>query len=485
MILFLVPALPLLAAIVAAFPRSDRYLALVTFIAALCATTTSFAIAMGVAQRGTLTALPHWVALDALSAVLLCVITAVTTLAALFSWGYISSTANATVFPPRIYYANFNLFVVSMLLIPLMLEPGLAWIAVELTTLLSIFLVAFENTRGALEAAWKYMTITLLGATMAVLGFLVLFWAMKAAHADDFTWSGLRAQASAMPAPLLEVGFLLILVGFGAKVGLVPLHTWLPDAHSQAPSPVCALLSGIETTVVLYVILRLLPIVRATPLVHASLWAIIFGLISTGVAAFLIMQTHDYKRLFAFSTVEHMGFILTAAAIGGSLAAYGTIWQIVNHAFTKSFCFYAAGAVLLLTGSREVSAVRGLIERSRLSGTALLVGALAIAGAPPFAVFSSELVVLRAGFARGEYVTTGMLALFIVIAFFGMLSQVNRMVFGTPSATASPSAVRAYALPLPCTISLVIAAIPVLALGLIMPHPVHELLAQAALGLSR
>ncbi len=485
MILFVIPAFPLLAALLGAFPRCERYLPQATFIAALASTIVSLYIAAGIAAHGVLIAFPHWVAVDALSAVLLCVITAVTTLAALFSWGYVGTFGHETAFSSRVYYANFNLFVVSMLLIPVVVEPGLAWIAVELTTLLSIFLVAFENTRGALEAAWKYMTITLLGATIAVLGFLVFFWAMKAAHASDFTWDGLRAVAGTMPAPLLQVGFLLVLVGFGAKVGLVPLHTWLPDAHSQAPSPVCALLSGIETTVVLYVILRLLPIVRETPLVHASLWAVIFGLVSVGVAAFLIVQTHDYKRLFAFSTVEHMGIILTAAAIGGSLAAYGTIWQIVNHAFTKSFCFYAAGAVLMLSGSREITAVRGLVERSRIAGVALLLGALAIAGAPPFAVFSSELDVLKAGLARGQYVTTSLLALFIIIAFVGMLAQVNRMVFGlAPVANHGRTPSRAR-LPLACTVSLVIGAIPAVALGLVMPQPLHALLQQAAAGLAQ
>ena len=134
-------------------------------------------------------------------------------------------------------------------------------------------------------------------------------------------------------------------MGFGAKVGLVPLHTWLPDAHSQAPTPVCALLSGVETTAVLYVILRLLPVLRSVPGNHADTWAIVFGLISAGTAAFLLVRVQDYKRLFAFSTVENMGIILAAAGLGGASSQLGTTMQLISHAVTKSFCFYAAGAV--------------------------------------------------------------------------------------------------------------------------------------------
>ena len=219
------------------------------------------------------------------------------------------------------------------------------------------------------------------------------------------------------------------------------MHTWLPDAHSQAPSPVCALLSGIETTSILYVILRLFPVMQAVPGAHAETWALVLGLISVGTAAFLLLQVKDYKRLFAFSTVEHMGIILAAIGLGGSAADYGAMQQIVSHSVTKSFCFFAAGAALLATGTREIAAVRGLIRRSPLAGAALIFGGLAIAGAPPLAVFLSEFTILKAGLAQGQYVATGLLAMFIVIAFFGVMAHLNRMVFGAPArapASAAP-----------------------------------------------
>ena len=245
-------------------------------------------------------------------------------------------------------------------------EPTLVWIVVELTTLCSALFVSFDNTHAALEAAWKYVLLSLMGAGMALFGFLVLFAAMQAAGGGTYTWAGLVAAAPQMPPALLQTAFVLILIGLGTKVGLVPMHTWLPDAHSQAPSPVCALLSGVETTAILYVILRLFPVMQAAPHSHAETWAIILGLISVGAAAFLLLQVRDYKRMFAFSTVEHMGIILTAVGLGTSAAGYGAMQQIVAHSVTKSFCFFAAGAALIgrgHTGDRRGARVDSPVSR--------------------------------------------------------------------------------------------------------------------------
>jgi hydrogenase-4 component F len=257
------------------------------------------------------------------------------------------------------------------------------------------------------------------------------------------------------------------------------MHTWLPDAHSQAPSPVCALLSGVETTAVLYVVLRLLSLL---PQQRQQAWALVFGLVSVGVASFLLLQVRDYKRLFAFSTVEHMGIVLAAVGLGASAGRYAAMAQIVNHSITKSFCFFAAGAVLLAVETREIAAVRGLLRTSPAAAVALLFGGLAIAGAPPLAVFMSEFSILRAGLAQGHYVATGLLALFIAVAFFGVLLHINRMVFGA-SATTAPS--ENFRLPFSCGLTLVLAAVPVLVLGLYMPQSLHDLLALAATALAK
>lgn len=431
----------------------------------------------------------RWIAVDGLSALILLLIALIGTTAAIYSVGYMAH-GDLKLGKLRLYYANYNLFIFSMLAIPVLAEPTLVWIVVELTTLCSALLVSFENTREALEAAWKYVVLSLMGAGVALFGFLVLFAAMQAGGGGTYTWAGLVIAAPRMPPILLQTAFLLILIGLGTKVGLVPMHTWLPDAHSQAPSPVCALLSGVETTAILYVILRLFPVMQAVPGAHAETWALVLGLISVGFAAFLLLQVHDYKRLFAFSTVEHMGIILTAIGLGAS-ADYSAMQQIVSHSVTKSFCFFAAGATLLVVDTREIAAVRGLIRRSPVAGTALIFGGLAITGAPPLAVFLSEFSILKAGLVQGHYVATGLLAAFIVIAFFGVMVHLNRMVFGAPVDAASAqnhsglAKVGTFQLPFSCRLALILAAVPVLVLGVYVPKPLHDLLMMAAATLTR
>lgn len=474
-------ALPLAAAVLSCLPWR-RAASGVTLAASLAVLVVGVQLAGQVVCSGPVVAIPKWIAVDGLSALVLLLIAFVGATAAFFSWGYMSANSHE---PRRLrfYYANYNLFIFSMLAIPVSMEPTLVWIVVELTTVCSALLVCFENTREALEAAWKYVVLSLMGAAVALLGFLVLFAAMQAAGGAAYTWEGLVAAAPKMPAVLLQTAFVLILVGLGTKVGLVPMHTWLPDAHSQAPSPVCALLSGVETTAVLYVILRLFPVLKAAPTAHAEVWAVVFGLASVGVAAFLLLQVRDYKRMFAFSTVEHMGIILVAAGLGTSSAHYGALYQALNHTLTKSFCFFAAGAALLAVGTREIASVRGLIRTSPTAGASLLIGGLAIAGAPPFAVFLSEFSIIKAGLAEGRYLAMGLLVLFVAIGFFGIMLHVNRMVFGQSEAGETPAP--RSRLPASCVATLCVAALFVTALGLYLPEPLHQLLLLGASALER
>jgi len=484
--------LPLVATALVCIPVKKHWAAAVTVVSSLAVLILAGRLAWLASSGSFITValkagVLKWIAVDGLSALILLLIAFIGTTAAIFSVGYMAHE-NLEPGKLRLYYANYNLFVFSMLAIPLLAEPTLVWIVVELTTLCSALLVSFDNTREALEAAWKYVVLSLMGAGMALFGLLVLFAAMQASASDAaYTWNGLIAAAPTMPPVLLRTAFLLILIGLGTKVGLVPMHTWLPDAHSQAPSPVCALLSGIETTAILYVILRMFPVMKASHSSHAELWALVLGLISVGTAAFLLLQVRDYKRMFAFSTVEHMGIILTSVGLGVSAAAYGTMMQIVTHAVSKSFCFFAAGAVLMAAGTRDIAAVRGLIHRSPAAGIALVFGGLAITGAPPLAVFLSEFLILKAGLMQREYVATGLLALFIVIAFFGIMMHVNRMVFG-PAANENnsvPDQVETFHLPFSCRLALILAATPVLVLGVYIPKPLEDLLTQAAAALTK
>jgi hydrogenase-4 component F len=481
-ILLVILAVPLAAALLSCLPLGRRMAPAVTLTACTVVLAMVTAAAMRVAAGSSVVAIANWVAIDGLSALILLLVATIGSTAALFSWGYMAHEPSARHL--RRYYANYNLFVFAMLSVPMLAEPNLVWTGVELTTILSVYLIAFENTREALEAAWKYSVLTIMGGAIALLGFLALFAATRGQYpAGPYTWHTLIVLAPRVSPAVLATAFVLILVGFGAKVGLVPLHTWLPDAHSQAPSPICALLSGIKTTVILYVILRLVPVLNASGKVDVDGWAMIVGLFSVGIAAFLIIQVTDYKRLFAFSTVEHMGIILTAAGIGGAAGHYGAVYQILNHALTKSFCFLAAGAALLAVDTRQIAEVRGLIRTSPSAGVALLFGGIAIAGAPPLAVFLSEFSILRSGIAEQHYFATGLLAAFVVVAFFGILYHLNRMVFGQPASTTTHGV--PIRLPRTCVATLILAGAPIIILGVYMPQPLHRLLEMAADGLSR
>jgi hydrogenase-4 component F len=279
-----------------------------------------------------------------------------------------------------------------------------------------------------------------------------------------------------MAPALLLIAFVLWLVGFGAKAGLVPLHTWLPDAHSQAPAPICALLSGVETSGALYMLLRIAPALLANDgVVHPERWYLAAGLASVAVSAVLLLQVRDFKRLFAYSTIEHMGIVLAACGLGGGAHQLGTTYQFFAHAFTKSFCFYTAGLATIILGSQRITAGTGLIGRAPMTGWALLLGGIAIAGAPPFAIFVGEFEILRAGFLSHQYLASGLLTALVVLAFIAIMYQVTQVVFGEPTTPA-----RQRPAPVTCIVATAAAFVPVLVFGVYVPAPLQALIHQAA-----
>jgi hydrogenase-4 component F len=468
--------IPALASALSLSPFGRRFAAPITLIGAAIVLVLAIGVAIDAARTSRVDALGEWLTCDGLGALVLVLVALVGATAALFSWGYIKvRAAHAGPRKEQHYYALYNLFVMSLLAVPVLANVALIWVAVELTTLLSAFLVGFDDTPEALEAAWKYVVLTTLGAVLALLGFLILYWGSRVAGYESFTWVGLVGAAPRMPPALLWPAFLFILVGFGTKVGLVPMHTWLPDVYSQAPASICALLSGIEATTVLYVILRLLPVVGGVPALDARPWFIGFGLVSVAIATLLLIYVRDFKRMFAFSTVEHMGIILVAAGLGGAEAHLGAAYQMTGHAIAKSFCLFAAGVVAMTFRTQDIASVRGLIRFAPMSAIALTAGAFAIAGAPPFAVFISEILIFKAGIASGQYFTIGLLAFFVVVAFCAVMYHVNRMVFSAPG-----DDVAIPAPPLSCKITLALAAIPLVAIGIYVPALLQDLLRAAA-----
>ncbi|HEV2334785.1 MAG TPA: proton-conducting transporter membrane subunit, partial [Stellaceae bacterium] len=339
---------PAIASALSLSPLGQRLAAPVTLAATAIVLALAANLAATAAGVGHVDAAGGWLTCDGLSALVLVLVAFVGFAAALFSWGYFGARRfPATEAKLRQYYGLYNLFILAMLAVPILANAALVWIAVEMTTLIAAFLVGFEDTPEALEAAWKFVVLTTLGAVFALLGVLILYWGSRVAGSEPFTWAGLVRAAPHVPPALVWPAFLLILVGFGTKIGIVPMHTWMPDAYSQAPAPICALLSGVETTAALYVILRLLPVVGLAPGLDAGPWLIGFGLLSVAVATLLLVFVRDFKRLFAFSTVEQMGIILIATGLGGADAHLGAVYQMTGHAIAKSFAFFAVGATVL------------------------------------------------------------------------------------------------------------------------------------------
>ena len=468
-------AIPLLAALLCWLYPLRKAAWVITLASTWTVLPLAVLVAAQVLSGGRVVGVRGWIEADALSALVLTLVSLVAALASVFAGGYMRRREHDQ---SRLwwFYCNYNLFAFALLSVPALTEPNLVWVGVELITLFAVLLVGFEKTTGALEAAWKYAVLTMMGAPISLLGFFVLFWAYRSAGGGiPETWEGIRTLAPSMHPNLLKLSFLLVFVGFGAKAGLAPMHTWLPDAHSQAPSPVCAVLSGVKTTVPLYAILRFLSIILASPAARVGNWMIVLGLVSVAIAAFLLLQVRDYKRMFAYSTVEHMGIILTAAGLATRASDFGAVSQMMNHAITKSLCFYVAGAILLTLSTREIKSIRGLFRVSPFAGSALLLCALAIAGAPPFPIFLSEFSILSAGVRAGQYTAVAILASLIVIAFVAIMWHVNRMVFGRQ---ATEHLVES--LPMSCRFAVVVAALPVILLGVYIPVPVHDLLQLAA-----
>ncbi len=477
MIIIAIPLVPTLAALIALLTPRIQLIRLTTVLGTLATLVLSMIVAHEITQRIRLTVLPHWIGVGGLSSLILVLQGFVALTAALYSWGYMKRVTSLHPQRQQQFYVNLNLFLASLFMVPIFLQPALTWVAVELTTVLSVFLVGFDNTPRALEAAWKYAVITIMGATVAVLGIFLLLWGLLTLHVTIQTWDTLKTAAPHMPVVQLKLAFVLIFIGFGTKVGIVPMHTWLPDAHSQAPTPVCALLSGVEVSTILYVIMRLWPVFEQIPGGFAQNWALVFGLISVGTAAFLMIQVRDFKRLFAFSTVEQMGILLVGLGLGPA-GHYAMMYQLLTHAITKSLVFYSAGAVFLATSTLDIASVKGVIRSSPVAGTTLLFSGLAIAGAPPFAVFLSEFALFRASLMSRHIIVLVLLLVFVTLAFFGILRHLNHMIFGPPS---HPR----ITLPRSVIWTLVIGWIPVLVLGVYLPASVHHLLTLTTLALRR
>lgn len=336
----------------------------------------------------------------------------------------------------RLYHSMFQLFVFTMLVALTSNNLGILWVALEAATLATVLLVSLYRTPASLEAAWKYFILCGVGIAQALFGTILLYLAAARVVGEGSTallWTHLDAVKDQLEPSIVGIGFVFLLVGYGTKVGLAPLHNWLPDAHAEGPTPISAVLSGLLLNVALYAVVRFKVLVDGalgTPM--AGNLMMVFGLLSVVVAAFLLSRQKDAKRLFAYSSVEHMGIITFAFGMGGALANFAGLLHMTVHSLTKSAIFFAVGHAAQKAGSQAIDDIRGLAHMSPAVGWGLMVGTLAILGMPPFGVFAAEFMILSAAMREHPW-AAGVLLLALGVAFAAVFFKVQAMVFGEPS----------------------------------------------------
>jgi hydrogenase-4 component F len=336
---------------------------------------------------------------------------------------------------------------------------GLMWVAIELATLATVVMVGIYRTHEALEAAWKYFILASVGIAFALFGTILVYMAAQPVVGEGLpgmTWTVLVTRAAHFDPGLLNAAFVFLFLGYGTKVGLAPLHAWLPDAHAEGPTPISAVLSGLLLNVALYAILRFKMLMALNPGVIATgpLMATV-GLISVLFAAFMLYRRRDIKRLFAYSSIEHMGIIVFAFGLGGALANFAGLLQMTMHSLTKSAIFFTVGHVAQVKGTQRVSEIRGLTESHPMLGWLLVLGVIAIAGMPPLGIFTSEFLIVSSTFAREPLLAIA-LVLGLLVAFGALLLRLQGFAFGAPSEGRAP--VRASYLPIFAHLALVLIA---------------------------
>jgi len=379
-----------------------------------------------------------------------------------FSASYIAHEVEVGKLTParlRFYHAMYQVLMFAMNLALIANNIGLMWVAIELATLTTVLMVAVYRTAEALEAAWKYFILGSVGIALALFGTILVYVAAKPVVGEGLAgmvWTTLIANAHAFDPALLNLAFVFLMLGYGTKVGLAPLHAWLPDAHAEGPTPISAVLSGLLLNVALYAVLRFKMLLAANPAAVApGPLMVTLGLVSLIFAGFMLYRRRDIKRLFAYSSIEHMGIIAFAFGMGGPLANFAGLLHMTMHSLTKSAIFFTVGHIAQVKGTQRIADIRGLTVTHPILGWTLVAGVMAIAGLPPFGIFTSEFLVVSSTFARQPLLAIP-LVLGLIVALGALLARLQGLAFGEPSPGAAPT--RASYLPMIGHLALVLAA---------------------------
>jgi len=469
--------MPLIASAFMMLVRPRVWLEIIHALAALSGLAVGLMVAARVWRGDVPTAVGGLLRVDGLSALMVVVITLLGAIAALYGLGYIRVEYDDGHLPRvRGFFALFHLFIFTMLLAVTTDNLGIMWVAIEGTTLATAFLVNLHNTPRSLEAAYKYLILSSVGIALAFIGTALLYYAgISRAGEIAVNWTSLRAAASTLNPQVVRLAFAFILVGYGTKAGLAPMHTWLPDAHSEAPAPISALMSGVLLNVGLYALMRFKVVVDIAVGAHfTGPWLLGIGLLSLTVAAVFLVVPRNYKRMLAYSSVEHIGVICMGLGFGGYWGVLGALLHVINHALSKSLLFILSGNILLKYQTTDILRVRGLWRASPLTAAAFAAGTFALLGLPPFGPFMSEFLIFRAGVEAGPIWVVILGALLLAVVFAGMLGSVNQMLYGAPPEKVEHGDVLRWSLaPLVVNFALL------LVLGLTFPDTVAEALEQA------
>ena len=375
---------------------------------------------------------------DELSAIFVIIVGTLTLTAALFSFFYMKQELHMGHISEKMitrYYFLLQFFIVTMIFTLVVENLGLLWVAVEATTLISALLVAYYSNRSSIEAAWKYVMVCSVGIAMALLGTMLIYYAQVQAGATDvqpLSWIELRGDGTRFDPGLVRLAVVFIIIGYGTKAGLAPMHTWLPDAHSQAPTPVSGLLSGALLSCAMYAIARNLAIINLLPETGNFAGNLLtgFGLFSIAVAVPFLLLQHDIKRLLAYSSVENMGIVALGIGAGTPLGLYGALLHLINHAIGKSGLFYLSGILIQQYHSKQILRIHGIINTSPVLGGLFIALIMAVSGMPPFGIFLSKFVVIKAMFTNGSILTGSAALILLAGVFAGLVYYLFKMVFG-------------------------------------------------------
>jgi hydrogenase-4 component F len=481
-LLWLLPLVPLAVGLAMLLVDDRRVLCALDVAGSLAVLGLALAVAEGVATAGSLRALGILRA-DDVSVVFLLLVGLLAVAVSVATVGWMKkqlADGHMRADRLRYYHALVQLFVATMLVTVLSDNLGILWIAMEGTTITSALLVGFHGDKPGLEAAWKYIIVTTIGISFGLFGTVLIYGAAVHAEggvfAEAMNWSSIAPIARRLDPGIVRIGFVFVMVGYGTKAGLAPVHMWLPDAHSQAPTPVSALLSGALIKCALFGIIRFHTIARgACGPEFSGAVLLAFGLVSVVVATPFIIVQHDLKRLLGYHSVEHVGIIALGLGFGGSLGTYGALLHVINHGVTKALVFLIAGDAIARYGTRDMRLMKGFLGIAPVAGTLLLMGAFSLAGTPPFSIFVSELMVIAAGIATGHFVIVGVFLAAVVIIFAGLIHHVGQMVFGSADGTADKS--REAVSPL---VAMLLLAAVMLLLGVWIPLRADRLLSAAA-----